>query len=238
MTRQIFLDTETTGISHQQGHRIIEIGCLEAIDRKMTQNHFHYYINPDRDIDEGAMRVHGITTEFLQDKSKFDVIGQAFLDYIQGAEIIIHNAPFDVGFLDAELRRLFPKYPGMAAQVTITDTLVMARKKHPGQKNNLDALCRRYAIDNAHRELHGALLDAQLLAQVYFRMTGGQAALFSESSVQSHQKASVDVASSSLSVSSVYQHQLSSPEKQQHQVYLRSLEQDQGCLWTSNDIAP
>ncbi len=233
MTRQIFLDTETTGISHQQGHRIIEIGCLEAIDRKMTQNHFHHYINPDREIDEGAVKVHGITSEFLQDKPRFEALGQAFLDYIQGAEIIIHNAPFDVGFLDAELRRLFPSYAGMASQVTITDTLVMARKKHPGQKNNLDALCRRYAIDNTHRELHGALLDAQLLAQVYFRMTGGQAALFAES-VQGDQDKSMEVVPTNHSQSSVLTYQLLVSEEEQHEKYLRSMEKDQGCLWSNN----
>lgn len=236
MTRQIFLDTETTGISHQQGHRIIEIGCLEAIDRKITQNHFHHYINPDRDIDEGAVKVHGITTEFLQDKPRFEAFGQAFLDYIEGAEIIIHNAPFDVGFLDAELRRLFPNFGGMASQVTITDTLVMARKKHPGQKNNLDALCRRYAIDNTHRELHGALLDAQLLAQVYFRMTGGQAALFAES-VQSDQVRPMDEIASSHSELSVSTYQLSALEEEQHKKYLQSMREDQGCLWP-HDISP
>ena len=230
MTRQIFLDTETTGISHQQGHRIIEIGCLEAIDRKMTQNHFHHYINPDREIDEGAVKVHGITSEFLQDKPRFEALRQSFLDYFQGAEIIIHNAPFDVGFLDAELRRLFPSYAGMASQVIITDTLVMARKKHPGQKNNLDALCRRYAIDNTHRELHGALLDAQLLAQVYFRMTGGQAALFAESA-QDDQDKSMDVGASNHSQSLVSAYQLSTSEEEQHEKYLQSMGKEQGCLW-------
>ncbi len=236
MTRQIFLDTETTGISHQQGHRIIEIGCLEAIDRKITQRHFHHYINPGREIDAGAMRVHGITSEFLQDKPRFDAIGQAFLDYIQGAEIIIHNAPFDVGFLDAELRRLSADHPGIAKQVSIVDTLVMARKIHPGQKNNLDALCRRYAIDNTHRELHGALLDAQLLAQVYFRMTGGQAALFAEP-VEDRKEDGEILATLASSQSRIHTFQLAESEKQQHQSYLDSMEKDQGCFWLENGLS-
>lgn len=177
MLRQIVLDTETTGIGHDFGHRIIEIGCVELVDRKLTGNHYHVYLNPQRDVDEGAFRIHGISTEFLQDKALFKDVASEFLQFVDGAELIIHNAPFDVGFLNAELRqanlsKAIEKY------CRIFDTLVLAREKHPGQRNNLDALCKRYEIDNSNRQLHGALLDAEILALVYLAMTGGQTNLF------------------------------------------------------------
>ncbi|MBK8972773.1 MAG: DNA polymerase III subunit epsilon [Hahellaceae bacterium] len=176
--RQVVLDTETTGLEPSQGHRIIEIGCVEVVDRELTGNHFHVYINPDREIDEGALAVHGISSEFLADKPRFHEIVNDFLTFIRGAELVIHNAAFDVGFMDHEFNLLASGSPGKTDTFcTITDTLLMARKKHPGQKNNLDALCKRYGIDNSHRELHGALLDAEILADVYLRMTGGQSAL-------------------------------------------------------------
>jgi DNA polymerase III subunit epsilon len=174
--RQIVLDTETTGLEPSQGHRIIEIGCVEIIDRKLTGNHYHQYIRPDREIDEGAIEVHGITNEFLADKPEFSQIVDDFLMFVSGAELIIHNAPFDVGFLDSELARLNPKR-AIANLCNILDSLVLARGKHPGQKNSLDALCKRYAVDNSQRDLHGALLDAEILADVYLLMTGGQTAL-------------------------------------------------------------
>lgn len=179
MLRQIVLDTETTGISHQNGHRIIEIGCIELINRRITQHHFHVYLNPERAIDEGAFKVHGISNEFLADKPVFKSIWQELLAFIENAELIIHNAPFDVGFLNAELNYL-QHHKSIEKYCSITDTLALAKKKHPGQKNNLDALCKRYNIDNSNRTLHGALLDAEILAHVYLAMTGGQSSFFGE----------------------------------------------------------
>ncbi|MFW2572456.1 DNA polymerase III subunit epsilon [Legionella sp. 29fVS95] len=177
--RQVVLDTETTGIGHELGHRIIEIGCVELQDRKLTGNHFHVYLNPQREVDEGAFRVHGISTEFLQDKPLFKDIAEEFMHFVQGAELIIHNAPFDMGFLNAELNLL--NWPVLLKDCcTVCDTLILAREKHPGQRNSLDALCKRYEIDNSNRTLHGALLDAEILASVYLAMTGGQASLFEE----------------------------------------------------------
>lgn len=174
--RQIVLDTETTGLSVDQGHRIIEVGCLELVNRRATGNHFHRYVNPQRPVDEGAVNVHGITDEFLADKPLFAAIADDLWNWIGGDELIIHNAPFDVGFLDAEFRRCGAGRP-LGEACTITDTVVMARKLHPGQKVSLDALCKRYEVDNSRREYHGALLDAQLLADVYLAMTGGQSTL-------------------------------------------------------------
>ncbi len=175
--RQIVLDTETTGLETSQGHRIIEIGCVEMINRRVTDNHWHHYINPDREVDEGAYNVHGISTEFLQDKPRFNELAEDFRAYIDGAELIIHNAPFDIGFLDHEFDLLAGAVKTVRDYCTVQDTLVMARQKHPGQKNNLDALCKRYGIDNSHRTVHGALLDARILADVYLAMTGGQTTL-------------------------------------------------------------
>ena len=172
--RQIILDTETTGLEPSQGHKIIEIGCVEMIDRKLTGNHFHVYLNPKREIDEGAIEVHGITNEFLEDKPLFKDVIDDFLEYVKGAELVIHNAPFDIGFLDWEIKSLNRNLGKMSDYCSILDTLVLARQMHPGQKNNLDALCKRYFIDNSHRDLHGALLDSEILADVYLGMTGGQ----------------------------------------------------------------
>jgi len=179
MLRQLILDTETTGIGPELGHRIIEIGCVELLDRKLTGNHYHVYLNPERDIDAGAFKVHGIGSAFLQDKPLFKEIVQDFLQFIEGAELIIHNAPFDVGFLNAEFERL--KWSKkLHDYCPVVDTLVLAREKHPGQRNSLDALCKRYDVNNANRQLHGALLDAEILALVYLAMTGGQARLFTD----------------------------------------------------------
>lgn len=178
--RQVVLDTETTGINPREGHKIIEIGCVEMINRRLTQNRFHVYLNPDREIDAGAIEVHGITNEFLQDKSRFADVVNDFIAFVEGAELIIHNAPFDVGFLNHELSLLGNDNRRIEAISTVFDTLAYARKKHPGARNSLDALCKRYGIDNSHRELHGALLDAEILADVYLLMTGGQASLLDE----------------------------------------------------------
>lgn len=175
--RQIVLDTETTGLEVVQGHRIIEIGCVELVNRKLTGNHYHQYINPQREIDQGAIEVHGITSDFLADKPPFEKIAAKFLEFVQGAELVIHNAPFDLGFLNGELQRIYGADTRMEELCTVTDTLLMARSRHPGQRNSLDALCQRYTVDNSQRDLHGALLDAEILADVYLAMTGGQTAL-------------------------------------------------------------
>lgn len=180
--RQIILDTETTGIGSELGHRIIEIGCVELVKRKLTGKHFHVYLNPQRDVDEGAFRVHGISTAFLQDKPLFNDVLPEFVEFIDGAELIIHNAPFDVGFLNAELKRA-QWAKRLESHCTVFDTLAFARKKHPGQRNSLDALCKRYDVDNSNRQTHGALLDAEILAFVYLAMTGGQSKLFVEEDV-------------------------------------------------------
>jgi DNA polymerase-3 subunit epsilon len=168
------LDTETTGIDPKQGHRIIEIGCVELINRRLTGNNFHVYINPDRPIEDEAIDVHGITSEFLRDKPRYHQVAQEFFDYIKGSELVIHNAAFDVGFMEHEFAMLNTRYPKTAEYCKIIDTLKMARDLHPGQKNNLDALCRRYDINNSKRTMHGALLDSEILADVYLSMTGGQ----------------------------------------------------------------
>lgn len=175
--RQIVLDTETTGLEPRLGHRIIEIGCVEVIDRKVTGKRYHQYINPERGIDEGAQEVHGISTAFLADKPLFADVVDDFLNFIRGAELVIHNAPFDVGFINHELNFLNQQNNHIEHICTVLDSLVLARKMHPGQKNNLDALCKRYGIDNSQRDLHGALLDAEILAETYLAMTGGQTAL-------------------------------------------------------------
>ncbi|MDE2430592.1 MAG: DNA polymerase III subunit epsilon [Burkholderiales bacterium] len=173
LKRQIVLDTETTGLNPKNGDRVIEIGCVELVDRKLTGNNFHKYINPERDSEEGALAVHGLTTEFLSDKPKFSEIAEEFLGYVAGAEIVIHNAPFDVAFLNAEMARLGLSQFSDYVEI-ITDTLVQAKELHPGKRNSLDSLCDRYEISNSHRKLHGALLDAELLADVFLAMSRGQ----------------------------------------------------------------
>lgn len=175
--RQIVLDTETTGLEPAEGHRIIEIGCVELVDRRLTRNNFHQYLQPDREIDQGAVQVHGITDEFLRDKPRFADIAEDFIGYVRGAELIIHNAPFDVGFLNHELSLWREDAEPIDKLCRITDTLVMARSLHPGQRNSLDALCKRYEVDNSQRDLHGALLDAEILADLYLAMSGGQVSL-------------------------------------------------------------
>jgi len=184
--RQIILDTETTGLEPKQGHRIIEIGCIELINRRKTERNFHQYLNPERDIEDGAFNIHGLSNEFLSDKSRFADIAQEFIDFIRDGELIIHNAPFDVGFINAELKLLGKKWGKIEDYCTVFDTLLLAREKHPGQKNNLDALCKRYEVDNSQRDLHGALLDAQILLDVYLQMTGGQTDLTFHSVATSH----------------------------------------------------
>ena len=231
--RQIVLDTETTGLEPSQGHRIIEIGCVEIINRKLTENTYHQYIQPDREIDEGAFEVHGISTEFLADKPRFCDVAEDFMKFVNGAELIIHNAPFDIGFLDHELAMLDPVWGKVSDHCQITDSLVMARKKHPGQKNNLDILCKRYEVNNARRELHGALLDAELLAEVYLRMTGGQEMLAlggnAESSNQSNVSPIKRVDSSRPQINVI---RANVDELELHQGRLDAL--GDACIWKKN----
>ncbi|OGT23039.1 MAG: DNA polymerase III subunit epsilon [Gammaproteobacteria bacterium RIFCSPHIGHO2_02_FULL_42_13] len=182
--RQVSLDVETTGLNTSDGHRIIEIGCVEIVDRRVTRNNFHYYLNPERESDPGALAVHGLTNEFLRDKPKFSTVAESLCEFVKDAEVVIHNAPFDVGFIDYELKLMRSALGKLNNHCEIFDTLMLARKLHPGQRNSLDALCKRYGVDATNRTLHGALLDAELLAFVYLAMTGGQSVLFAEA--QSH----------------------------------------------------
>ena len=177
MSRQIVLDTETTGIDPLNGHKLIEIGCVEMINRRLTGKTYHQYINPQRDIEQEAINIHGITNEFLTDKPIFSQVADEFCCFVDGAELIIHNAPFDLGFLNNELKNISSTFGLVESRCSIIDTLALARSKHPGQRNSLDALCRRYGVDNSHRELHGALLDSEILADVYLLLTGGQKGL-------------------------------------------------------------
>jgi len=231
MSRQIVLDTETTGLEPSQGHRIIEIGCVELINRRLTGNNYHQYLQPDRAIDEGALQVHGISNEFLKDKPRFNDIVDDLMSYLKGAELVIHNAPFDVGFLNHELNSAAKGLGVIADHCAVIDTLVMARKMHPGQKNNLDALCKRYDVNNTQRDLHGALLDAEILSEVYLRMTGGQVglALDSEQSTEKEHGAAAASRISSdrapLRVISANKDELSA-----HAEFLKKM--GDACLWS------
>lgn len=230
--RQIVLDTETTGIDHREGHRIIEIGAVELIERKLTGNTFHQYIHPDREVPEDAIRIHGITNDFLADKPRFHQIVQAFMTFIEGAELIIHNAAFDIGHLNAELERLNPNPWGSIQQhASVTDTLAMAQKLYPGQRASLDALCKRLFIDNSQRTYHGALLDSQILADVYLAMTGGQTTLGwhpqGSSDAAQDQYRPVDASlASRLPLMSLTQQDLDA-----HQAMLARMQKKGACLW-------
>jgi len=228
--RQIFLDTETTGLSPAQGHRIIEIAAVEVVNRRMTQNHFHVYLNPDREIDQGAQEVHGITLEFLQDKPRFADVVDEFLDFIGDGELIIHNAPFDVGFLNAELGRI-DRANIEEASASIVDTLRMAKDMRPGQRNSLDALCRHFGIDNSKRTLHGALLDAELLAEVYMAMTRGQESLMMDlvETISVLDDGSVAVRDHPLKVLTADADELAA-----HQEYLDELAKSGACVWKTD----
>jgi DNA polymerase-3 subunit epsilon len=231
--RQIVLDTETTGLEPSQGHRIIEIGCVELINRRPTGNHFHQYLQPDRNIDEGAIEVHGLTNEFLQDKPRFSDIVADYVEFVRGAELIIHNAPFDVGFINAEFRLLKGQWKQVEDYCSILDTLMLARKMHPGQKNSLDALCKRYNIDNSQRTLHGALLDAEILADVYLAMTGGQTSLFLDRSRDPDQRRQVQPARVDLTRQPLRIIHASAEELAEHNAYIEMLqeESDGRCMW-------
>lgn len=232
--RQIVLDTETTGLEHRQGHRIIEIGCVELINRKLTGNNYHQYLNPDREIDQGAMEVHGITNEFLIDKPFFLDVEKGMMDYLRGAELIIHNAAFDVGFLDAELERVDPQAPKIADVCGVHDTLLQARKMFPGQRNDLDSLCRRFDINNSHRELHGALLDAEILADVYLAMTGGQSSLVLEANSTRNSDAHNSAPKINYATLDLPLVKPSNQEKQSHVEWLNRLDEkvEDQCVWS------
>lgn len=233
--RQVVLDTETTGLDPAEGHRVIEIGCVEVVNRRLTGNTYHQYINPERTIDAAATEVHGITNESLVDKPRFADIAEDFLAFIDGAELVIHNAPFDVGFLNHEFRRL-PNGAAVKvdARCRVSDSLVLARTLHPGQKNDLDSLCRRYSVDNSTRTLHGALLDAEILADVYLAMTGGQAGLFEEPRVAAAAgMANVEIRRIGADRAPLVVVAASAEEVTAHQAWLDEIDKKSGgrCLW-------
>lgn len=233
--RQVVLDTETTGLQPEQGHRIIEIGCVEIVNRRLTGRHLHLYFNPERDIDEGALAVHGLSRERLSTEPLFSERFREILEFVQGAEILIHNAPFDVGFLNAELQRLKqPAFPSFTA--AITDTLAQARELHPGKRNGLDALCERYGISNAHRKLHGALLDAELLADVFLAMTRGQDSLGIAGDAQSRAEVFEEAGWPPQGLPLVA---LSGEFDAAHLAYLKAMEKDAKgpALWTRLEAA-
>jgi DNA polymerase-3 subunit epsilon len=233
--RQIVLDTETTGLEPSQGHRIIEIGCVELVNRKLTGRHYHQYIQPQREVDDGAIEVHGITNEFLADKPVFSQVAQEFLDFVRGAELVIHNAPFDVGFINHEFNLLNSSdFQPIENYCGVVDTLVMARQKRPGQKNNLDALCKHYGVDNSQRDLHGALLDAEILADVYLYMTGGQRNLLLAGDSDGEDEANSNNAGGTIQRLNTNRPALkvvtaSVEELALHEAKLKSL--GDGCLW-------
>ena len=229
MLKQIILDTETTGLDPKSGHRVIEIGCIELINRKFTGEQFHVYLNPDRDSEEGALKVHGLTTEFLSDKPRFNEIYDDFIKFIDKSELLIHNAEFDVKFLDHEIKLLSKKLPSISNCVSkITDTLQIAREKHPGQRNSLDALVKRYEIGGYDRELHGALLDSQILGDVYLSMTGGQSTLnFSEANDENSSIADQGNNKEHLDLN-LRVIELSDEEKNAHKEYLLRMKDETG----------
>lgn len=232
--RQIVLDTETTGLETSDGHRIIEIGCVEVLDRVITGNNYHVYLQPDREIDAGAIEVHGISNEFLADKPRFNDIMQEFLDFVDGAQLVIHNAAFDIGFINAELQ--WAGYnKSIEAHCSVLDTLALAREMYPGQRASLDALCKRLDINNAHRTLHGALLDSEILAEVYLMMTGGQTSLLLEEEesddLDEAEQSAVQTRRAGLRVVAA-----SGAELEAHEQWLDKLEKEssQGCLWRNH----
>lgn len=229
--RQIFLDTETTGLYHAQGHRVIEIAAVEVVNRRLTKQHFHYYLNPDREIDQGAQEVHGISLEFLQDKPHFADISNELIAFIADAELIMHNAPFDVGFLNCEFG-LIEQKPVESIAAKITDTLKIAKEMRPGQRNSLDALCRHFGIDNSRRTLHGALLDAELLADVYMAMTRGQDSLMME--LDKPNKRNNEAAAQSTQP--LFIKLANEAEISAHENYLASLAKSGDCLWNTLEL--
>lgn len=233
--RRIVLDTETTGLEPSDGHRIIEIGCVEMQGRKVMTNDYHQYLQPDREIDAEAINVHGITPEFLADKPRFATVLDAFMEYIKGAELIIHNAPFDIGFLNHELKRAGSKWGRIEDHCTVLDSLVMARDMYPGQRNSLDALCRRLDVKNTHRQLHGALLDSQILAEVYLAMTGGQESLaLGSNDPDDSGQGGVDIRRLATDRPALRVLSAGEDELQTHNERLQAIEKEAGsCVWNS-----
>lgn len=231
--RQIVLDTETTGLEPKEGHRIIEIGCVELINRRLTRRTFHVYLDPERQVDAEAVNVHGLSNEFLADKPKFAEVARDFLAFIKGAQLVIHNAAFDVGFINSELARLGAEWGQIADHCTVLDTLLLARQMHPGQRNSLDALCKRYEIDNSHRELHGALLDAEILADVYLLMTGGQVALTLGGNEAPGMRAEAGIRRLNPSRARLPVVLASAEELHEHHSRLQAIDKSSGgnCLW-------
>jgi DNA polymerase-3 subunit epsilon len=228
--RQIVLDTETTGLDPRHGHRIIEVGAVELVDRQLTGQHFHVYINPEREIDQGALEVHGITEEFLRDKPRFAEIADDLMAFVDGAELVIHNAPFDIGFIDNELLLTGHKRRSITEVASVLDTLELAKDLHPGQRNNLDALCKRYEVDNTTRTLHGALLDSEILADVYLAMTGGQVDLGLSLETGSESEDDDDMLHAERPALFVLK--ATDEELQQHQARLQDIEKQSGeCLY-------
>ncbi len=232
--RQIILDTETTGLSVTEGHRMIEIGCLEMVDRKLTGATFHHYLNPGREVEAGAVAVHGITNEFLVDKPAFATLAKQLVEFIAGSELIIHNAPFDLSFLDYELSLCAKGFKRVTDYCKVTDTLPLARQLHAGQRNSLDALCKRYGVDGSKREWHGALLDAHLLAQVYLAMTGGQGSFFEQHQTSSHSSGAKDETFVALKAHKINVIMASEEELTEHDKYLKLLAGKGKCLWAAD----
>jgi DNA polymerase-3 subunit epsilon len=231
--RQIVLDTETTGLEPEQGHRIIEIGCVEMVNRRLSGRHFHQYVRPDRPVDPAAFAVHGISDEVLADKPPFGEVAEEFLHFIEGAELVIHNAPFDVGFLNHELARLGDGQARIESRCPVLDTLTLARELHPGQRNSLDALCKRYAVDNSSRDLHGALLDAEILAEVYLAMTGGQATLDLSAAAPAAANQAQSGTGEAVNRGPLRVIRASDRERRAHAECLRAIDEasDGACIW-------
>ena len=232
--RQIILDTETTGIDPKAGHRIIEIGCVEMVNRRLTGNNYHQYIQPEREVPQEAIEIHGITNEFLTDKPVYATIAEDFLTFVKGAELVIHNAAFDIGFINHEFKLMDSRFTDIRDYCTVIDTLALARKTHPGQRNSLDALCKRYYIDNSRREYHGALLDSEILADVYLMMTGGQSKLSLDSSINDAGEHQVDIKRLEADRPSLRVVSASEQELQRHQEQLAIIDKRCGesCVWT------
>lgn len=230
MSRQIVLDTETTGLDPKTGHRVIEIGCVELSERRLTGNNLHLYLQPDREIDIQAIEIHGITNEFLVDKPRFEEVAKELKDYLSGAELLIHNAPFDVAFLESEFSIVGDAF-ALSSICKVTDTLAMARKMYPGQRNSLDALCKRLGVNNGHRTLHGALLDSEILSDVYLTMTGGQTALSLDAERASTGSSAEGHAASAINTEKLIVVKANESETAAHEAWLSKLEGQGNCVW-------
>ena len=236
--RQVVLDTETTGLAADRGDRVVEIGCIELLERRPSGRTFHCYLNPDREFSAGAQEITGLTLDFLADKPRFHEVAEEFLAFVDGAELVIHNAAFDIGFLDAELARLGPQAGRMRERCAVVDSLLLARERYPGQRNSLDALCRRLGVDNTQRQLHGALLDAQLLTEVYLAMTSGQSELGQADSAQGNAATAAAVRTVPAAIGERPRVRVGAEELKEHQARLQALQKKSGsCLWLELEAA-